>query len=117
LQLQALCDGVLDACLLIVYESRYRAPDKHEQSWIDRQADKVARGLSALDAAPPALDGKSGSNSEALPHVGQIALACLLGYRDLRFDPSWRKTYPRLHAWHDDFAARVPAFAATKVER
>jgi glutathione S-transferase len=113
LQLQALCDGVLDACLLIVYESRYRAPDKHEQSWIDRQADKVARGLSALDAAPPALDGNSG----VLPHVGQIALACLLGYRDLRFDPSWRKTYPRLHAWHDDFAARIPAFAATKVER
>jgi glutathione S-transferase len=108
-----LCDGVLDACLLIVYESRYRAPDKHEQSWIDRQADKVARGLSALDAAPPALDGNSG----VLPHVGQIALACLLGYRDLRFDPSWRKTYPRLHAWHDDFAARIPAFAATKVER
>lgn len=113
LQLQALCDGVLDACLLIVYESRYRAPDKHEQSWIDRQADKVARGLSALDAAPPALDSKL----DSLPNVGQIALACLLGYRDLRFDPSWRKTYPRLHAWHDDFAARVPAFAATKAER
>jgi glutathione S-transferase len=113
LRLQALCDGVLDACLLIVYEGRYRAPDKHEQSWIDRQAGKVARGLSLLDAAPPVLDGASGS----LPNVGQIALACLLGYRDLRFDPSWRKTYPRLHAWHDDFAARVPAFMATKAER
>jgi glutathione S-transferase len=112
LRLQALCDGVLDACVLIVYERRYRPADKHEQSWIDRQAGKVARGLSMLDAAPPALDGSSGS----LPNVGQIALACLLGYRDLRFDPSWRNTYPRLHAWHDDFAARVPAFMATKAE-
>jgi glutathione S-transferase len=113
LRLQALCDGVLDACVLIVYEGRYRPADKHEQSWIDRQAGKVARGLSMLDAAPPALDGSSGS----LPNVGQIALACLLGYRDLRFDPSWRNTYPRLHAWHDDFAARGPAFMATKAER
>ncbi|HEY2755606.1 MAG TPA: glutathione S-transferase C-terminal domain-containing protein [Pseudolabrys sp.] len=112
LRLQALCDGVLDACVLIVYERRYRPADKHEQSWIDRQAGKVARGLSMLDAVPPALDGSSGS----LPNVGQIALACLLGYRDLRFDPSWRNTYPRLHAWHDDFAARVPAFMATKAE-
>jgi glutathione S-transferase len=112
LRLQALCDGALDACVLIVYEGRYRAADKHEQSWIDRQAGKVARGLSMLDAAPPALE----SASDKLPDVGHIALACLLGYRDLRFDPSWRNTYPRLHAWHDDFAARVPAFMATKAE-
>jgi hypothetical protein len=38
----------------------------------------------------------------------------VLGYRDLRFDEGWRKDYPRLHAWHDAFAAQVPAFAATK---
>jgi glutathione S-transferase len=112
LRLEALCDGALDACVLIVYESRYRAADKHEQSWIDRQAGKVARSLSMLDAAPPALDGAA----DTLPNVGHIALACLLGYRDLRFDPSWRKTYPRLHAWHDDFAARVPVFNATRAE-
>jgi len=112
LRLQALCDGMLDASVLIVYEGLYRPTDKHEQSWIDRQAGKIARGLSALEAAPPALDRVSGH----LPNVGQIALACLLGYRDLRFGPSWRKTYPHLHAWHDDFAGRVPAFNATKAE-
>ncbi|MFN3657426.1 MAG: glutathione S-transferase family protein [Pseudolabrys sp.] len=107
LRLQALCDGILDACVLQVYEKRYRPEDKRVQGWLDRQAGKVARGLAALDAAPPALSGT--------PHVGQIALACVLGYRDLRFDESWRKDYPRLHAWHDAFAAQVPAFAATKV--
>ena len=48
--------------------------------------------------------------------MGQIALACLLGYRDLRFGGTWRKDYPRLLAWHDKFAAQVPAFAETKVE-
>ena len=107
LRLQALCDGILDACILLVYEDRYRSPDKHVQGWIDRQADKVARGLAALEAAPPALT--------PVPDVGQIALACMLGYRDLRFGGSWREGHPRLLAWLDKFASQVPAFAATKV--
>jgi glutathione S-transferase len=107
LRLQALCDGILDASLLLVYEARFRPADKAVQSWIDRQADKVARGLATLEAAPPTLD--------PIPDVGQIALACVLGYRDLRFGGSWRKDHPRLVAWLDKFASQVPAFAATKV--
>jgi glutathione S-transferase len=106
LRLQALCDGILDAPL-IIYENRHRPADKHVQSWLDRQADKVARGMAVLEAAPPQLT--------AMPDIGQIALACLLGYRDLRFGGTWRKDYPRLLAWHDSFAAQVPAFAATKI--
>ncbi|HEY0300118.1 MAG TPA: glutathione S-transferase family protein, partial [Rhizomicrobium sp.] len=111
LRLQALCDGMLDASILIVYEGRYRPADKHVQGWLDRQADKVARGMAALEAAPPPLDWKA----EPLPNVGHIALACLLGYRDLRFAGTWRPNHPRLVAWLDAFAAHVPAFAATKV--
>ena len=111
LRLQALCDGMLDASVLIVYESRYRPAEMQVQSWIDRQADKVARGLAALEAAPPALDPKI----EPLPNIGQITLACLLGYRDLRFAGTWRKDHPRLVDWLDQFAAQVPAFAETKV--
>jgi len=109
LRLQALCDGILDACVLIVYESRYRPEDKRVQAWLERQAGKVKRALDALEAAPPPLT--------PMPDVGQIALACVLGYRDLRFDEGWRKDYPRLFAWHDKFAAQVPAFAATKVPK
>jgi glutathione S-transferase len=45
--------------------------------------------------------------------VGQIALACALGYRDFRFEGTWRRDHPRLVAWLNRFAARVPAFAAT----
>jgi len=108
LRLQALCDGVLDACILLVYEGRYRPADKHVQTWLDRQAEKVARGLTSLEAAPPKLD--------PVPDVGQITLACLLGYRDLRFSGTWRKDHPRLLAWHDKFSAQVPAFAETKIE-
>ena len=105
LTLQALCDGALDASVLIVYEGRYRPPELRVAAWIERQADKVTRALAALETQAPALSGA--------PHVGQISLACLLGYRDFRFDGSWRQTHPRLHAWHDAFAAAVPAFAAT----
>src|SRR5262249_37949447 len=99
------CDGILDASILLVYESRYRPADKHVQKWIDMQAGKGARGLAALEAAPPGLD--------AIPHVGQITLACAPGHRGFRFEGKWRKDPPRLVAWLDRFAAKVPAFAAT----
>lgn len=109
LRLQALCDGILDASILTVYESRFRKPEMHEAKWLDLQAGKVSRALAVLEAAPPSLDA-----GQALPDVGQIALACALGYRDFRFGGSWRSEHPRLVAWLDSFAARVPAFAATK---
>jgi glutathione S-transferase len=109
-RLQALCDGILDASILTIYESRWRKAENHEPKWLEHQAGKVARGLAALEAAPPALDTTPGT----LPNIGQIALACTLGYRDFRFGGSWRSEQPRLLAWLDNFASRVPAFAATK---
>src|SRR5262249_6151383 len=105
LRLEALCDGILDASILIVYEGRYRAPEMAVQKWLDHQAGKAERGLAAIEKAPPGLD--------ALPNVGQITLACALGYRDFRFKGTWRKDHPRLVAWLDTFAAKVPSFAAT----
>lgn len=108
LRLQALCDGVLDACILQVYEGRWRPAEKHEQKWLDYQADKVKRALTALESDAPALGNP--------PDVGQITLACALGYQDLRFGGRWRADHPKLVAWLDRFAAQVPAFAATKVE-
>ena len=56
LRLQALCDGILDASILTVYEGRWRAPEKHEPKWLEHQAGKVTRALAALEAAPPPLD-------------------------------------------------------------
>ena len=107
LRLQALSDGMTDAQILLVYEGRWRAPEKHEKKWTDYQADKIRRGLAELEATPPPLD--------ATPNVGQIALACFLGHRDLRFNGDWRADHPKLVAWLDRFAAQVPAFNATKV--
>jgi glutathione S-transferase len=105
LRMQALCDGILDAAILLVYESRWRDAAKHEPKWVAHQTGKVARGMTVLAAAPPAID--------ATPDVGQITLACVLGYLDLRFEGRWRSDYPPLVPWLDAFAAKVPAFAAT----
>jgi glutathione S-transferase len=105
LRLQALADGLMDASVLLVYEGRYRPAERHEPKWLELQAGKAARALAALEGAPPALT--------QVPDVGQIALACALGYRDFRFQGTWRGDHPRLVAWLDGFAARVPGFAAT----
>ena len=107
LTLQALCDGVLDACILLVYEGRWRPVEKHEPKWIDHQTGKVERAFAVLEANPPTLT--------AVPDVGQITLACALGYQDLRFGGKWRGSYPRLLKWHDEFEARIPAFGRTRV--
>jgi glutathione S-transferase len=106
LRLQALADGLMDASILLVYEGRWRPAEKHEPKWVDHQAGKVARALAALETMTLGLD--------APPTVGQIAVACALGYRDFRFAGTWRKDHPRLVAWLDDFAARVPVFNASK---
>ncbi len=106
LTLQALADGIMDAALLQVYEGRWRPSDRHESRWLDHQAGKVARGLAALEAATP----------PSTPDVGSIALACALGYLDLRFAGAWRADHPALVDWLDRFAAEAPSFEATRVK-
>lgn len=106
LRLQALADGIADAALLQVYEVRFRPEEGRNEAWVANQAGKVARGLAALEAAPPALG--------TTPGIGAIALACALGYLDLRFAGAWRAGHPALAAWLDRFAAAVPAFEATR---
>jgi glutathione S-transferase len=107
LTLQALCDGILDAGILLVYEGRWRPPEMAVAKWLDHQRGKVARALAVLEAAPPKLD--------AIPNVGAITLACALGYGDLRFEGKWRAGHPKLVKWVDEFAAKVPAFEKTRV--
>ena len=106
LTLQALADGIMDAALLQVYEKRWRAAEIQHGPWVDHQAGKVERGLAVLEKAPPGRDGSA--------HVGHIAVACALGYLDLRFEGAWRATHPRLVAWLDAFAADVPSFEKTR---
>ncbi len=106
LRLEALADGLAEAALLQVYEGRWRDEDRRDAAWTEHQAGKVARALAALEATPP----------QGPVTVGHIALACALGYLDLRFDGAWRADHPALVAWLDGFAAEVPAFDATRLK-
>ena len=85
--------------------ARTGTAERYVREWLEHQAGKVARALKALEAAPPP--------HTAPPDVGQITLACALGYRDFRFPGSWRADHPRLVAWLAEFSVRVPAFDAT----
>lgn len=108
LRQQALADGIMEAALLQVYEGRWRPQEKRVAEWTEHQAGKVKRGLDHCEAhlATPA----------ASLHIGHIGLACALGYLDLRMEGSWRESHPKLVPWLDDFAARVPAFEATRMK-
>ena len=45
--------------------------------------------------------------------IGQIAVACALGYLDLRWDADqWRQGRPKLAAWFESFSQR-PSIAST----
>ena len=112
LTLQALADGLMDAALLQVYEKRLRPEDMQSASWLAHQAGKVERALGVAEASC-----SQHPVTERPVHVGQIALACALGYLDLRF-PSfdWRTAHPGLAGWLKDFARLVPAFDKTRAE-
>lgn len=106
LTLQALADGIMDAGILRVYESRWRAAERQDERWLAHQSGKIQRALASIDRAPPAFG--------PMPDVGHIALACALGYLDLRFPGSWRQEHPRLEEWLERFASAVPAYAETQ---
>ena len=107
LTLQALADGMMEAAVLQVFEIRWREPELRSIKWTKYQAEKVARALSAAEQAPPASSARD---------IGAIALACALGYLDLRFEGAWRAGNPKLTSWLESFAAGVPAFEATRVK-
>lgn len=104
LRLQALGDGVNDAALLIRYETVSRPEALRHAETIAHQEGKIDRALESLDSAPPA----------GPTDIGHIAVACALGYLDLRFEGAWRAARPRLAAWLAQFAQETPAFEATR---
>ncbi len=108
LRLQALADGIMDAAILRMYEIRWRSEERREPRWVDHQQGKIDRALRLAE--------ERHSAPAAAIDIGTIALACALGYLDLRFEGRWRERHPRLVAFLDDFERRVPAFAATRVK-
>ncbi len=90
LRLQALGDGMCDASVLRRGEEG-RPSEPARDAVIVIQKAKIQRSLAALEADPPANH----------VDIGTIAVACALGYLDLRFSHEpWRQTYPALAAWY-----------------
>lgn len=107
LVLEATADGILDAALLMVYESRLRPEELRFAPWVEGQWAKIDRALDMIEARwIPHLSGPL--------DMGQVALACALGYLDFRHATrDWRATRPHLAAWEAAMAAR-PSLQATR---
>lgn len=101
LTLEATADGILDAALLMVYETRLRPEDLRFAPWVEGQWAKVDRALDALESRwLPHLQGAT--------DIGHIALGCALGYLDFRHSArEWRAGRPHLAQWQAGFAARL----------
>ena len=106
LRLQALGDGVLDAAVLMRYESAVRPEPVRWPDWVSGQLAKVRSGLDALERECAGWGERFG--------IGQIAAACVLGYLDFRFpDENWRALRPALEKWNTRVSQR-PSVKATE---
>lgn len=107
--IEALADGVLDAAVAALLESR-RPDGQRSDGEIDRQLEKVDRSLDELERRAA---GRSWLHGNALS-LADISVAVALGYLDLRFaHRDWRSGRPALQALAERMFAR-PSFATTK---
>jgi len=100
LRLQAIGDGILDAS-----QPRRREialpQDEGRVGYIDLQRGKVTRAVEMLE--------KEAASLGALKSVGDIAVACALGYLDFRFaNEPWRPGHPKLEAWYASVVSLPP---------
>ena len=106
LTIEATADGILDAALLMVYETRIRPEDKRFDPWVEGQWSKIDRALDVLET-------RWISHLNGRMDMGHIAVGCALGYLDLRHGArQWRAARPHLAAWEAGFAAR-PSMQST----
>ena len=87
LRLAALADGLMDAALLARYERAARPAELQWPAWLEGQLGKIQRALAELERQVERLQGPL--------DLGQIGVACALGYLDFRFsDLDWRAAHP-----------------------
>lgn len=101
LTVEATADGILDAAILMVYESRIRPEALRYAPWVEGQWAKIDRALDALETRwMPHLQGPM--------DMGHIAVGCALEYLDFRHGArGWRQGRPDLAAWGGTFSARA----------
>ena len=106
LTLEALADGIMESAVSITYESKLRPENEQSPSWMEAQWSKVLHAVKALDNGEfNAMDGEM--------NMGQIAVACSLGYLDFRHDArQWRNGCSNLASWNDKMM-KLPALIKT----
>ncbi|MFT5540030.1 MAG: glutathione S-transferase [Alphaproteobacteria bacterium] len=104
LRREALGDGLTEAVGNVAQEGM-KPEDKQLQRVLDRQGAKVAAALAALNT--------EAGDFQTPPGMGEISIACAIGYMDYRgVAPDWQKTYPTLAAWYGEINKR-PSFSQT----
>ena len=100
LTLEATGDGIMEAAVGMVYEARFRPKTKVWTPWFDAQWVKINRSLDALER-------QWMSHLYGPLDMGQVSVACALGYLDFRFeDVDWRKGRDGLATWSKGFSER-----------
>jgi glutathione S-transferase len=106
---EALADGVLDAGLLVRYES-LRPEGERSADWTAKQLGKIRRGLDAMQAELGGRDWCHGGRYS----LADVALACCLGWLEFRRPGGvdWRASHPDLVRHYAKLMER-PALAET----
>ena len=107
LTLASMADGIMDAAVLVRYETAMRPADKHWDSWLQEQRNKIRRALAELE---------QDAIAELASHfdIAAISVACALAYVDFRHpDLQWRSSNPKLAAWYAEVSQR-PSMLATQ---
>lgn len=105
---EALADGICDAAILVRQEKQ-RPAEQQSAKWIERQMDKITRGLEAMAHG---LGEKPWCNGAGYT-LADIAAGCALAYLDFRFpEIQWRAQHPNLARHYDKLASR-PSFSET----
>jgi glutathione S-transferase len=99
---EALADGVTDAAVSALLESR-RKPAEQSKSWSERQFGKVTLGLKAMDAE---LGDKPWCTGNAYG-LADIAAGACLGFLAFRFPKiDWRTPHPALDKLYEKLMQR-----------
>ncbi|MEM1363730.1 MAG: glutathione S-transferase [Pseudomonadota bacterium] len=106
LTFEALCDGVLDAAIAMVYEKRLRSEGSHSDPVLDGYWSKIDRALASVEE-------RWMSHLTRPKKITSITLGAALGYLDFRHSArDWRASRPELANWFTTFSVR-DAFVQT----
>jgi glutathione S-transferase len=102
LRRQALADGLMDAAVLLRYETVLRPAALRWPEWIAGQWGKIDRAVEAMAA----------ESVNTSIDLGTLATACALAYLDIRFpEHGWRQNRADLAAWFSSLSERAAMMA------